>query len=168
MAILHCFLVFSQVKKQKENQNTKKQKTLQGHVLCSCRKKGKSIGLTISYRTNFKLLLVAIKQFSQQPSIWSQPFFQHHFPKADRCHKPVLQEFGTLLCTVLYLLVLCCFTAFSAGVWWLLGTLLTHIMKSYSTRANVKPDSHKFFLRAGTGFNHRRPFALSLSPLTNV
>ena len=83
MAILHCFLVFSKVKKQKENQNTKKQKTLQGHVLCSCRKKGKSIGLTISYRTNFKLLLVAIKQFSQQPSIWSQPFFQHHFPKAD-------------------------------------------------------------------------------------
>lgn len=41
-----------------------------------------------------------------------------------------------------------------------MGTLLTHIMKSYSARANVKPDSHKFFLRAGIGFNHRRPFEL--------
>ena len=40
------------------------------------------------------------------------------------------------------------------------GTLLTHIMKSYSTRANVKPDSHKFFLRAGISFHHRRPFEL--------
>lgn len=106
MAILHCFLVFRKVKKQKENQNTKKQKTLQGYVLCSCRKKGKSIGLTISYRTNFKLLLVAIKQFSQQPSIWSQPFFQHHFPKADatnQCFRNLehcmyyLVSFGTLL-----------------------------------------------------------------------
>ena len=40
------------------------------------------------------------------------------------------------------------------------GTLLTHIMKPYSTRANVKPDSHKLFVRGGIGFNHRRSFEL--------
>lgn len=70
----------------------------------------------------------------------------------------MLQAFRTLYGPVSFgtLLFHCIFS------WCLVasGTLLTHIMKSYSTRANVKPDSHKLFLRAGISFHHRRPLEL--------